>query len=85
MAKAKSAATKTPVRRTPRERFEKYVAPRTQKVLDSLELLSHCGNRLSNQFDEDDVDKIFGAIRAAVDKAQAVFDTPGAGRNTFTL
>jgi hypothetical protein len=46
-----------------RIRFENVAGKRVQGVLDKLEILSNCSNRNNYEFSEDDVRKMFGAIR----------------------
>lgn len=58
---------------TRRDRFEKVAAKRTQKVLDYLESLSKCSNRINYEFEEEDVKKMFKAIREQVNSCEASF------------
>jgi len=45
-----------------RERFVRLATARTKAVLDSLRVLGHCSNYNLYEYNEQDVEKIFGAI-----------------------
>lgn len=49
-----------------RERFNKIAAARVDRVIDTLRLLANCANRNNYEYDDDDVEKMFAAINAAV-------------------
>ena len=49
--------------KTKRERFESVASSRVQKVLDNLELLAKCSNTRNYQYNEEDVNKMFKAVR----------------------
>ena len=59
---------------TRRKRFETVAARRTQKILEFLDSLSNCSNRSNYEFTEDDVKKIFSAIKERVKTTEAAFD-----------
>lgn len=46
-----------------RKRFEKVAGNRVQFILDKLELLGNCSNRSNYDFTEEDVKKMFNAIK----------------------
>jgi len=49
-----------------RDRFKTLAENRTNKVISSLRVLSHCSNKATYEFDESDIEKIFKAIDEAV-------------------
>ena len=57
-----------------RERFENVAARRTQKILEFLDSLANCSNRNNYEYNENDVKKIFSAIRDKVKTTEAAFD-----------
>ena len=59
---------------TRRKRFETVAARRTQKILEFLESLSNCSNRSNYEFNEEDVKKIFNAIKDRVKTTEAAFE-----------
>ena len=59
---------------TRRERFENVAARRTQKILEFLDSLANCSNRSNYEFNEDDIKKIFSAIKDRVKTTEAAFD-----------
>jgi hypothetical protein len=46
-----------------RKRFEKVASKRVQFILDKLDLLGNCSNRNNYDYSEDDVKKMFNAIK----------------------
>ena len=57
-----------------RDRFEKVAARRTQKILDLIEILGNCANTGNYEYTDDDVRKMFGAIREKIKNTEAVFN-----------
>lgn len=66
---------------TKRERFVRVAEQRTQKVLDDLKALSKCSHPAVYELSNDDIEKIFAAIDAAVKDARATMT----GEKRFTL
>ena len=68
-----------------RERFENVAARRVQKVIDFLESLSNCSNRTNYEYTEDDVKKMFKAIREKVSLSESAFgkQIDKSGKNAF--
>lgn len=56
---------------TKRDRFIRVAEQRTQKVLDDLKALSKCAHPAVYELTNDDIEKIFSAIDAAVKDARA--------------
>ncbi|MDQ6758008.1 MAG: hypothetical protein M3004_13860 [Bacteroidota bacterium] len=61
---------KKPIRR---ERFEKVAAKRTQKILDLLDILGNCSNRSNYEYTDEDVRKMFSAIKDKTKSIEAIF------------
>lgn len=59
---------------TRRERFENVAARRTQKILEFLDSLANCSNRNNYEYNENDVKKIFNAIKDRIKTTEAAFD-----------
>jgi hypothetical protein len=57
-----------------RARFENVAARRVQKTIDFLDSLANCANRSNYDYDEEDVKKMFRAIREAVNRSEGAFD-----------
>jgi hypothetical protein len=68
-----------------RERFEKVAARRVKKVLDVLDSLANCSNRGNYEYGEDDVKKMFNAIKERIKTSEAAFNNEinKASKNEF--
>ena len=68
-----------------RERFENVAARRTQKILDLLDSLGNCSNRSNYEYTNEDVRKMFAAIKDKTKSIEAVFGNSisQAGKNKF--
>ncbi|MBN2051321.1 MAG: hypothetical protein JW760_12790 [Spirochaetales bacterium] len=60
-------------------RFKRVGARRVQKVLDALDHLSKCSDTRSYEYQDDDVKKMFNAIRAKLVETEDSF-TKKAGK-----
>lgn len=58
-----------------RIRFEKVAGRRTQKILELLDILSNCSNKGNYEYAEEDVRKMFNAIKDRVKTTEASFNT----------
>ena len=56
-----------------RERFLKIASNRTNKVLEDLRMLENCSNTNNYEYSEEDVNKMFDALQAALDSARTKF------------
>jgi hypothetical protein len=56
-----------------RQRFEKVAGKRVQFILDKLELLGNCANSSNYDYSEEDVKKMFSAIRSRTRQVEALF------------
>ena len=59
-----------------RDRFERMVPKRVNVVLDRLRLLGNCANRVSYDYTEEDVNRIFAEIEGRVEAIKAQFHLP---------
>jgi hypothetical protein len=57
-----------------RERFETVAARRTQRIIEFLDSLSNCANRSNYEYSDEDVRKMFAAIRERLKITEAAFD-----------
>jgi len=46
-----------------KDRFKNVAAKRVQKVLDSMESLSKCANKINYEYSDEDVNKLLKAIK----------------------
>lgn len=58
---------------TKRQRFTKVATNRVQKIIDYLELLQNCSNRNNYEYDDEDVNHMFGEISRALKDTKAVY------------
>ena len=61
---------------TNRERFVRIAEARTQKIIDMIELLGNCSNPYNYEYTQKDVDKMYGAIEAALKASKARYSEP---------
>lgn len=54
-------------------RFQKLASKRTHKILHSLDVLGNCSNKSNYVYNQDQVDKIFKAIRDKVNETEMRF------------
>ena len=70
---------------TRRDRFLRLAPRRTQKIIDALEVLGNCANTSNYEYTDDDVKKIFAAIRDAVQHTESKFLADSMKRKKFKL
>jgi hypothetical protein len=58
---------------TRRMRFEKVATKRMHKLLDQIELVGNCSNKLNYEYTDEDVQKMFTAIEEQVKLARSKF------------
>jgi hypothetical protein len=56
-----------------RERFENVAARRTQRILEFLDSLANCSNKSNYEYTDEDVRKMFSAIREKLKNTEAAF------------
>lgn len=66
-------------------RFKRLAEARTQKVLDTIDLIGNLSNKSFYSFSEDEVKEIFNAIRKAADDNEDRFLKKGKKGKRFTL
>lgn len=59
---------------TRRMRFENVAAKRTQKILNYLDSLSKCANRTNYEYSDEDVKKMFKAIKDQINNCEGQFN-----------
>ena len=70
---------------TNRERFVRIAEARTQKIIDMIELLGSCSNPYNYEYTQKDVDKMYGAIEAALKASKARYSEPKKKDTKFKL
>lgn len=60
-------------RKTKRERFVEVAQRRTIRALEAIRSLGKCGNTASYEYTKSDVEKVFGAVQAELDRARERF------------
>lgn len=71
---------------TKREKFVRMAEARTIKIISMVRLLGNCSNRLTYEYSDKDVNKIFTAIETAVADAKKRFkNSPSGNAEIFSL
>ena len=74
------------VNETKREKFVRMAESRTIKIISMVRLLGNCSNRLTYEYSDKDVSKIFSAIESAVSDAKKRFkSSPSGNAQVFSL
>lgn len=69
-----------------REKFVRLAEARTNKIIDTLQLLGNCSNTSAYEYTQQDVDQIFAAIESEVREAKKKFSKTESTRNVkFSL
>lgn len=68
-----------------RERFVRIIERRVDKLLDDLEKLSKCSNRLNYEYSEVDVNKVFNTIEGKLKDTKILFQSSSKKRKKFKL
>lgn len=58
---------------TKRDKFVRLAEARTNKIIDTLELLGNCSNTTAYEYTQKDINQIFQAIDEAVKEAKKKF------------
>jgi hypothetical protein len=61
------------VKETKREKFVRLAEARTNRIIDTLQLLGNCSNTSAYEYTQDDIDQIFTAIETEVKEAKKKF------------
>ncbi len=68
------------------EKFVRLAEARTNKIIDTLQLLGNCSNTSFYEYTEDDIEQIFQAIEFEVKEARKKFTKPESVKQTrFSL
>ncbi len=71
---------------TKREKFVRLAENRTNKILDTIQLLGNLSSASTYEYTQQDVEKIFGAIDAAAKEAKKRFNrVESKASSRFTL
>lgn len=65
--------------------FRRLAVSRTNQALDAIRKIENLSNRGNYEFNDEEVEKIFAAIREALEGARARFITDATKRRTFRL
>lgn len=69
-----------------REKFVRLAENRTNRILDTLQLLGNCSNTSAYEYTQKDVDKIFKAIQTQLDETKRRFNKQDCSKtNVFKL
>ena len=58
---------------TKEDKFKRVAEPRVNDILDRLRVLGNCSNKHAYRYNSEQVDKIFTAIEAEVQRTRALF------------
>lgn len=56
-----------------RQRFQKVAAKRVQKILDGMDTLGKCSNKINYEYNEEEVEKMFSAIREKIKEVENLY------------
>ncbi|MFB6159528.1 MAG: hypothetical protein ABEJ95_07815 [Candidatus Nanohalobium sp.] len=59
-----------------RERFERLAEKRTNAVIKKLDVLGHCANRNQYEYEKEEVEEMFKAIRRKMKNVKSQFEFP---------
>lgn len=68
---------------TNRDRFIRIAEARTQKIINMLDLLGNCSNPYNYEYSQKDIEKMYGAIEAALRASKARFSEPKKKESQF--
>lgn len=60
---------------TPRQRFIRIAEKRANRIIREVSILGNCGDRKNYDYDEEQINAIFGTIDSAVLKAKSRFSS----------
>ena len=55
------------------ERFKRIASKRTNEILDRIRILGNCSNKSSYEYNEEEINKIFGEIEKQLKLTKAKF------------
>jgi len=76
---------KTEIKETKAANFKRLAESRTQKILDQLRLIGNLSNTSAYEYSDDQVIKIFSAIREEVDNTEKRFHEKADNDDRFVL
>lgn len=71
---------------TKKEKFKRIAEKRTNRVIDTMQLIGNLANTSSYEYSQKDVDKMFKAIEASVADAKRAYSRQGNSKSSqFTF
>jgi hypothetical protein len=69
------------------DKFKRLAESRVMNVMKKLDVLGNCHKRATYEYSEDDIGKVFGALREKVDQVESLFKSKGKPEkvNEFSL
>ncbi|MCM1286260.1 MAG: hypothetical protein NC213_07880 [Acetobacter sp.] len=68
-----------------RDRFVRIAENRTNRIIDTLRLLTNCANKSNYDYTDEDIKKIFNAIEKEIKNAKNAFSGGDCESERFTL
>lgn len=69
------------MKETKRDKFVRIVEARTNKIIYMIQLLGNCSNTALYEYDEKDVEKVFGVIQSELNEAKKRYSVNKSTRN----
>lgn len=74
------------MKETKKERFRRIAVARVNKIIKMVQLLGNCSNTSNYDFSQQDVSKVFAALRFEIDKAEKRFvEAQDGKKSVFSL
>ena len=67
------------------EKFIRIAEARTNKIIDTIRLLSNCSNKATYEYNDTDIKKIFSVLEQELKNCKSKFQDTGDKDNKFTL
>ncbi len=67
------------------ERFRRLAIARTNKIIDMISLVKNLSNRSNYEYEKEEIEKIFSAIRESLDEAERAFYFDKRKKEVFKL
>ena len=65
-----------------RLRFEKVASKRVQKIIDTIDLLANCANKGNYEYDDKDVEQMFGELTKHLRDCRNVYTRAATSRDS---
>ena len=70
---------------TKHEKFIRVAEARTNKIIDMMRLLGNCSNKVTYDYTNEDIEKIFGALEDELRKCKAKYKELPENEKRFSL